>query len=188
MSASSADKHHSTSFSSCPHAVVSCISVSPHFLHWIAFEKSPDCENSVSPPSRTRHLVSSTDSSFQGCVAHHAHELLNLLFCQRFRHQVGRVHIRTNFLDLDASCIHRLCMSTCFALPRPLRLTTLNVAEASICRFSAEDSATTCCFLVHTVRQCPPLMMTPADTELRVALSPPQSASEYAYSPPLCCQ
>ena len=30
--------------------------------------------------------------------------------------------------------------------------------------------------------------MTPADTDLLVALSPPQSASEYAHSSPLCCQ
>ena len=33
-----------------------------------------------------------------------------------------------NRSDLDASCIHRLCMS--------LRLTRLNVAEASRCKFS----------------------------------------------------
>ena len=33
-----------------------------------------------------------------------------------------------------------------------------------------------------------PAMMTPADTDRRVALSPPQSASEYASSSPLCCQ
>ena len=49
------------------------------------------------------------------------------------------------------------------------------------------DSDTTCCFWVHTLRQCPPLMITPADTHRRVALSPPQSASEYASSS-LCCQ
>ena len=114
-------------------------------------------------------------------------------------------------------CTHRFCMSTCFAFPRPLRLTRHIVAEASRCRFnshdipmsfamlwipspsdavltaaysslSAEDSDTTCCFLVHVLRQCPPLMMTPADTDLRVILSPPQSASEYASSSPLCCQ
>ena len=123
----------------------------------------------------------------------------------------------TNLPDLDASCIHRFCMSTCFALPSPLRLTKPIVAEASKCRLSphniprsfatlwtpspadavltaaysslsAEDSDTTCCFLVHTLRQCPPLMMTPPATDLRVALSPPQSASEYASSSPLCCQ
>ena len=62
------------------------------------------------------------------------------------------------------------------------------VLTAAYSSLSAEDSATTCCFLVHTLRQCPPLMMTPADTDLRVALSPPQSASEYASSSPLCCQ
>ena len=119
----------------------------------------------------------------------------------------------TNLPDLDASCIHRFCMSTCFALPNLLRLTKHIIAEASRCRFSphnmprsfatlripspsdavltaaysslsAEDSDTTCCFLVHTLRQCPLLMMTPPETDLRVALSPPQSASEHASSSP----
>ena len=41
--------------------------------------------------------------------------------------------------DLEASCIHRCCMSTCFALPSPLRLTKHIVAEASRCRFSPHD-------------------------------------------------
>ena len=98
--------------------------------------------------------------------------------------------------DLEASCIHKFYMSTCFSLPSPLRLTKHIVAEASKCRFfsphdipksfatlwipsppdaaltaaysslSAEDSDTTCCFLVHT-------LTTPADTDCRVALSPP---------------
>ena len=110
----------------------------------------------------------------------------------------------TNRPALQASCVHRFCISTCFVLPRPLRLTRHIVCEASKCRFnphdipmsfamlripspsdavltaaysshSTEDSDTTCCFLVHTLRQCPPLMMTPTDTDLPVALSPPNT-------------
>ena len=33
----------------------------------------------------------------------------------------------TKFPDLDASCVHRFCMSTCFALPSPLRLSKHSV-------------------------------------------------------------
>ena len=62
------------------------------------------------------------------------------------------------------------------------------VFTAAYSSLSAEDSATTCCFWVHTLRQCAPLMMTLADTDPRVTLSPLQSASEYASSSPLCCQ
>ena len=51
---------------------------------------------------------------------------------------------RSNFFvvnrpDFEASCIQRVCMSTCFALPSPLRLTKHVVAEASRCRFSLHD-------------------------------------------------
>ena len=45
----------------------------------------------------------------------------------------------TNLSDLDASCIHRFCMPTCFALPNPLRLTKHIIAEASSCRLSPHD-------------------------------------------------
>ena len=45
----------------------------------------------------------------------------------------------TNLPDLDASCIHRFCMSTCFAWPNPQRLTKHIVAEASKCRLSPHD-------------------------------------------------
>ena len=45
----------------------------------------------------------------------------------------------TNRPALEASCIHRLCISTCFALPRPLRLTRHIVADASRCRFNPHD-------------------------------------------------
>ena len=45
----------------------------------------------------------------------------------------------TNRPDLETSCIHRFCMSTCFALPSPPRLTKYTVAEASRCRFSPHD-------------------------------------------------
>ena len=93
--------------------------------------------------------------------------------------------------DLEASCIQRFCMSTCFALPSPLRLTRHTVAEASKCRISlhdihtsfatlwilspseavltaaysslsADENATTCCLLVHTLREWVHLKMTPA--------------------------
>ena len=59
---------------------------------------------------------------------------------------------------------------------------------AAFSSLSAVDKDTTCCFLVRTFKQCPPLMITPADTNRRVALSPPQSASEYASSSPLYCK
>ena len=62
------------------------------------------------------------------------------------------------------------------------------VLTAAYSSLSADDNATTCCFLVHTLRQRLPLMMTPAETDRRGALSPPQSASESASKSPLCCQ
>ena len=40
--------------------------------------------------------------------------------------------------DLEASCIQSFCMSTCFALPSPLRLIRHIPAEASKCRFSLQ--------------------------------------------------
>ena len=84
----------------------------------------------------------------------------------------------TNLPDLDASCIHRVLSS-----PSDAALT------AAFSSLSAVDRDTTWCFFVHTFRQCPPLMIAPADTDRRVALSPPfQSASEYASTLPLCCQ
>ena len=42
----------------------------------------------------------------------------------------------TNFSDLDASCTHKCCTFTCFALPKPRRLTKHIVADASSCSFS----------------------------------------------------
>ena len=107
--------------------------------------------------------------------------------------------------DLGASCIQRFRMSTCFASPSAIdqahrcRGIHVQIQSADIPRSlaslwipspseavltaakrspSADDSATTCCFLVHTLRQRLLLMMTPAETDRRVALSPPQSASE----------
>ena len=50
----------------------------------------------------------------------------------------------TNLPDLDASCIHRFCMSTCFALPSPLRLTQ----STSLLRHPGVDSA-------HTISPSP---------------------------------
>ena len=54
---------------------------------------------------------------------------------------------------------------------------------------SAVDSDTTSCFLVQNLQTISTsLMITPAGTDRRVDLSPPQSASEYASSSPRCCQ
>ena len=107
-------------------------------------------------------------------------------------------------------------MSTCFDLFSHLRLTRYIVAVASRCWFnphimpqcfaalwipklsgavltaaysslSAVGRNATCCFLVHASQQCPP-MITPADTDRRVDVPPPQCASEHASSSPLCCQ
>ena len=64
-----------------------------------------------------------------------------------FRHQVGGVYVRTHllrdepFFGLEACCIHKFCMSTCFALPRPLQLTKHIVAVASRCRFKPTYNA-----------------------------------------------
>ena len=122
----------------------------------------------------------------------------------------------TNLFDLEAPCIHKFCKSACFALPRPLRLSTSSlscpdvgsihiqcpgpsprsefpnpsdaVLTAAYSSLSAVDKHTTCCFLVHTFKQCHPLMITPADTDRWVTLSPPQSASQYDSRSPLCRQ
>ena len=112
----------------------------------------------------------------------------------------------TNFSNLDASCVHRCCTLTCFTLPKPLRLSKHIAADASRCScytilrsfaklwipspsdaaltaaynsLSAVHNDTTCCFLVHTSKKCPPLWVTPAGTDRRVVLSPILSASEY---------
>ena len=79
--------------------------------------------------------------------------------------------------------------------PSPKSFATLWIASpsdavlaAAYSSFSAVYSDTTCCFLVHTFKQCPLLMSTPADTDRRVDLSPLQWASEHASSSPLCSQ
>ena len=88
----------------------------------------------------------------------------------------------TNLFDLEAPCIHKLCMSMCFALSSPLLQTRHIVPVASRCSFcphemprslatlwihnpsdavlttassplSVVDSDTTCCFLVHTFQK-----------------------------------
>ena len=119
-------------------------------------------------------------------VAHEAHELFNSCLRHRLRHEVFRSLLVFFFVvnrpDLEASCIQRFCLSTCFALPSPLRLARHIVAKASRCRFSlhdsprsfatlwlpspsdavltaasssllADDNATTCYALVDTLRQ-----------------------------------
>ena len=75
-----------TSFSSCPHAQ-SCHASS--YRH----TSCTGSQSEVGRPILPLALV-----VLQEFLAHDAHELLNLLFCQRFRHQVGTVPIRTNFL------------------------------------------------------------------------------------------
>ena len=62
------------------------------------------------------------------------------------------------------------------------------VLTAACNSLSAVDNDTTCCFLLQTFKQCPPLMITPADTDRRVFLSKPQSGSEYASNPPAFCE
>ena len=54
----------------------------------------------------------------QEFVAHDAHELLNLLFCQRFRYQVGRFHIRANFSSWQIDLIWMPPVSTGSACQR----------------------------------------------------------------------
>ena len=55
------------------------------------------------------------------------------------------------------------------------------VLTAAYSSLSAEDSDTTCCFLVHTLRQCPPLMM----TQLRlIAWWPCRLLSQRPNTPP----
>ena len=122
--------------------------------------------------------------------------------------------MRTTFLvmnssDLNASCIHKRCTFTCFALPNPLQLTMHIVADASKCRLSWHTIPRSSCQalnpqsfrcgldsrkkftlgsgqLHHLLLLGPhlhavsPLMITPADTDRRVVLSPRQSASEHA--------
>ena len=66
-------------------------------------------------------------------VAHDGHKPFNVRSRQWFHHQVSKVHVRRHFLR---ACIHKFCMSTCFALPSPPRLTKHIVAKASRCRFS----------------------------------------------------
>ena len=144
----------------------------------------------------------------QEFVAHDAHELLNLLFCQRFRHQP--IFFVANRCDLDASCIHRFCISTCCALPKPLRLTNHIVAEASKCRFDPHDIPMSFVMLSipsPSVAVCGGSARSRRKTAIRLAASrsiqkgsatshddpsrhgsPPQSASEYASNSSLCCQ
>ena len=124
---------------------------------------------------------------FRGCstnsLSHDSHELHDLWPWTRVRHQLGEFHVRTHLLrdeplQVGGFLFHRLCMSTCFALPSRLRLTRPIVAWAPRCRFNrhamatsfatlwipnpsdavltaacssltAADSDTTCCFLVH---------------------------------------
>ena len=79
-------------------------------------------------------------------------------------------------------------ISTSFAklwTPRPSGA-ALTAAYSSL---SAEDNDTTCRFLVHVLRQYPPLMMTPENTDRRVALSlTPSQRLGTSPASPLCCQ
>ena len=136
VSASSPDKH-STSFSSCPHAQ-SCHSSS--YCH----TSCTGSQKRIPSAPRREHFISlsSADSSSGSCRSPRIRSPMMLMSCSIFCFVSGFV-IRsagftfvpiffvTNLFELDASCIHRLCMSTCVALLRPLRLTRLRHPDAN---------------------------------------------------------
>ena len=87
--------------------------------------------------SRSRRQIHDRTLVLQEFVANDAHELLNLLFCQRFRHKVGKVHIRANFLrgkSIRLGCL--LHPQALHVSQRASLWARLNVVEASRCRFS----------------------------------------------------
>ena len=119
-------------------------------------------------------------------VSHEAHELFNSCLRNPLRHLVSR----------------GFALSTCFALPQSpaidqahrCRGIQVQIQSADILRFLATlwipspSVAVLTAAHLHTLRQWLPLMMTPAETDRRVALSPPQSASSRPPKSLLCSQ
>ena len=110
--------------------------------------------------------------------------------------QVLQVHVfrlaQATAVD-QAHCCGRIQVQIQFAFCLQVLRQALNTQSsrcglAAYCSLSAVDNDTSCCFLVHTLKQCSPLVITPANSVRRVVLSPHQSASEYASNPPICCQ